>query len=83
MLSGDFDVVGVATDGTEAVEKAGQVNPDVIVMDVEMPGLDGFQALRALKRGGLLRHTGRVCAACTTLTRLSARHSGVAVVATS
>ena len=54
MLSGDFDVVGVATDGTEAVGKAGQANPDVIVMDVQMPGLDGFGTLRALKRGGLV-----------------------------
>jgi CheY-like chemotaxis protein len=52
-LSADFDVVGVATDGTEAVGKAGQANPDVIVMDVQMPGLDGFATLRALKRGGL------------------------------
>jgi CheY-like chemotaxis protein len=54
MLSGDFDVVGVATDGTEAVGKVGQANPDAIVMDVQMPGLDGFGTLRALKRGGLV-----------------------------
>jgi CheY-like chemotaxis protein len=52
LLSGDFDVVGVATDGTEAIDKAGQVHPDLIVMDVEMPGLDGFQTIRALRRGG-------------------------------
>lgn len=43
-----FDVVGVATDGVEALEKARQLDPDVIVLDVEMPRLDGLQTLRAL-----------------------------------
>ena len=52
MLSDDFDVVGVATDGTKALDKAGQVHPDVIVLDVEMPGLNGFQTFRALEQGG-------------------------------
>ena len=53
LLSDDFDVVGVATDGTQALETARQVHPDVIVLDVDMPGLDGFQTLRALERDGL------------------------------
>lgn len=50
MLSSDFEVAGLATDGAQAVEQAGHLNPDVIVMDVEMPGLDGLQTLRALER---------------------------------
>jgi DNA-binding NarL/FixJ family response regulator len=56
MLAEDnFDVVGVATDGIQAIEKARQVDPDVIVLDVDMPRLDGFQTLRALTlaRAGL------------------------------
>jgi CheY-like chemotaxis protein len=53
LLSDDFDVAGVATDGTQAVDTARQVHPDVIVLDVDMPGLDGFQTLRALEQGGL------------------------------
>lgn len=53
MLSQHFDVVGVATDGTQAVDMVGRIKPDVIVMDVEMPGLDGFQTVRALERSGL------------------------------
>ena len=53
MLSQDFDVAGVATDGMQAVDTARQVRPDVIVLDVEMPGLDGFQTVRALEQSGL------------------------------
>jgi len=52
LLARDFEVAGVATDGIQAVDQAGQLTPDVIVMDVEMPGLDGFQTLQALARGG-------------------------------
>jgi CheY-like chemotaxis protein len=53
MLSRDFDVVGVATCGNRALEKAREVEPDVIVLDIEMPGLDGFDTCRALKQDGL------------------------------
>jgi CheY-like chemotaxis protein len=52
MLSDDFDVVGVATDGTQALDMARQVRPDVIVLDVDMPRLDGFQTCRALEQRG-------------------------------
>ena len=53
LLSHDFDVAGVATDGMQAVDVAHRVNPDAIVLDVEMPGLDGFQTFRALEHAGL------------------------------
>ena len=53
LLSKDFDVVGTAGDGTQALDKARQLQPDVIVMDVEMPGMDGFQTVRTLNRSGL------------------------------
>ena len=53
MLADDFDVVGAATDGRHALDVAADVDPDVIVLDVEMPGLDGFQTLRALQQAGL------------------------------
>jgi CheY-like chemotaxis protein len=43
LLADDFDVVGVATDGSQALQAARQVTPDAIVLDVGMPGLDGFQ----------------------------------------
>ncbi|GAA3808739.1 response regulator transcription factor [Nocardioides panacisoli] len=44
----DLEVVGQADDGAEAVEVVEQTRPDVVVMDIQMPGLDGVAATRAL-----------------------------------
>ena len=44
----DFEVVGQASDGIEAVKVAERVEPDVIVMDVMMPGKDGVDACREI-----------------------------------
>ena len=53
MLAADFDVVEVATDPRQAVAAATRATPDVIVLDINMPGLNGFQAKRELDRAGL------------------------------
>ncbi|MEW6636557.1 MAG: response regulator transcription factor [Actinomycetota bacterium] len=45
----DFEVVGEASGGEEAVELARQMEPDVILLDLEMPGTDGIDALRRLR----------------------------------
>ena len=45
-----LSVVGQASDGHEAVEMAGQLSPDVVIIDVVMPKMDGIAATRALKR---------------------------------
>jgi DNA-binding NarL/FixJ family response regulator len=45
----DIDVVGEASDGAEAVDKAGEYLPDVILMDVRMPRSSGIEACRAIK----------------------------------
>ena len=45
----DFELVGEASDGAEAVAKAGEALPDVILMDIRMPKSSGIEACRAMK----------------------------------
>ena len=59
---GDMQVVAEASDGNEAVQKARDLKPDVVVMDISMPGMGGLAATRALK-------TIQPDAAIVTLTR--------------
>ena len=44
-LQPDFEVVGAARDGSEAISQVQKLSPDVVTMDVEMPGMDGLEAL--------------------------------------
>lgn len=51
MLAGqsDFEVIGLAADGDTAVKMHGSLAPDVTLMDLRMPGLDGVGAIKAIK----------------------------------
>ena len=45
----DFQVVGEASDGEEAVRRVADCDPDVLLLDLEMPGVDGIETLQRLK----------------------------------
>ena len=49
----DLSIVGEAGDGASAVEAARRLQPDVVLMDIRMPGMDGIQATRALAGPGV------------------------------
>jgi DNA-binding NarL/FixJ family response regulator len=50
LLAGnDFDVVGQASDGQEAIELAGRLRPQLVLLDLSMPGVDGLSALPGLR----------------------------------
>src|SRR5580692_9080882 len=50
LLEDDFDVVGEAGDGREVLEKVQALDPDVLLLDLRMPNLDGLAALQVLQQ---------------------------------
>ncbi|GAA3662221.1 response regulator [Asaccharospora irregularis] len=46
----EFEVVGEAENGIQAIEKYQELQPDIVTMDITMPELDGIQALREIKK---------------------------------
>ncbi len=47
--SKDFEIVGEASNGSEAVKLAGELRPDLVVMDIELPEVNGLDATRRLR----------------------------------
>ncbi|NDI33379.1 response regulator [Chengkuizengella sediminis] len=45
-----FDVVGEAIDGSQAIEKYRELQPDLVTMDITMPEMDGIEALKEIKK---------------------------------
>jgi len=49
----DFEIVGQAEDGNQALERVRELDPDVLVLDLKMPELDGIAALQTMQQSGL------------------------------
>jgi len=51
-IEGEFEVVGQAANGVEVIEKIDAMNPDVLLLDINMPGMNGLQTIKELKAQG-------------------------------
>jgi DNA-binding NarL/FixJ family response regulator len=80
MLQPDFAVVATCTTGEAAVEAVQEHKPDILLLDVRMPGLDGFGVLRALKHVPKPPRVILLCAAIEDDEILEAMRLGVAGV---
>ena len=53
LLGGEFEILATVGDGMKAIEAVADLKPDVLVLDIGMPGTNGIQAARQLKQLGL------------------------------
>ena len=57
LLEGEFEVVAVAKDGQRATEAVAELDPDVVLLDVSLPILNGIEAASRIKNSGF---TGKI-----------------------
>ena len=75
--AGRVEVVGEAAGGAEALRLARELGPDVVVMDVRMPDMDGVRATRELKAAGVAARVVAISAALDDFTGGRLREAGV------
>lgn len=73
----DVEVVGVASSGSEALERLSELNPDLLTLDVQMPNMDGLEVLRELKK----RHSRAKALVLSSLTSNGAKATTDALLA--
>ena len=76
----DFDVCGEAVNGREAIEKAQELQPDLIVLGLSMPVMNGLDAARALKRFMPTIPIIMFSAYADTLTEKEAQYAGISIL---
>jgi len=52
MLESEFDIIGTVTNGQALLDEAAVLDPDIVVLDITMPGLPGIEAARRLRETG-------------------------------
>ncbi len=79
-LTGELEVVGEAANGQEAIALAEQLRPEVVVMDLEMPVMDGVTATRVIKMRGWAKRIVILSVHADTASVQRARDAGADVV---
>lgn len=75
-----FEICGSAADGDSAIALVGATDPDVIVLDVQMPGRDGISVLKALRTAGCKRPIILLTAYLDDARLVSAVHAGASAI---
>ncbi len=52
LLESEFDIIGAVTDGEALLKEAAELDPDIVILDITMPGLSGIEAARRLRETG-------------------------------
>ncbi len=52
MLESEFDIIGAVTNGQALLDEAAVLDPDIVILDITMPGLPGIEAARRLRETG-------------------------------